>query len=534
MSLGVIILAHERLRHVTALARYLAEKDVEVVVHVDTSTNDPDMALLEALASETGKLRFAPRLRTKWGSFNLIRATQTAAEMLLDLPNPPNHIALISGACLPIRPIEEFIAYLAAHPERDLIQSFEDGPQSWIKSGLTVERLTLYFPVNYQRHPKIFDALVGLQRKLGIKRRLPQGLEIKFGSQWWCLTAQTLRAILNDPRRAEYDRFFERCWIPDECYFQMLAPLHSRDLDRRTPMLTGFDHYGQPYILYDDHRSALEKSGYFFARKASKDAEGLYKHFLNPDRPASEISDFVPLSIQNIMGMVGWRRRRRRGLISQGRYPHWPRESAVRWLLIAGADGLTEGLRLDQGDWQGALYDDPMADGDHFTGVLPRSVEMRDYMGPDYLTALLWNTRPRLQGLQCCPSDHWYIAGYGADDPQCRLIALRGGWKLRVFSEAARIEAMSPAKRRAWLVQIQKTEAAFLDRISSPDHQTRCVILDLEDVQARPGLLCETISAITGHEATLPEESAMPDLSPITPLLNEAREAAQAGVKALS
>ena len=52
---------------------------------------------------------------------------------------------------------------------------------------------------------------------------MPEGLVPHMGSQWWCLTRQTLSAILQDPERAKYDSYFRKVWIPDESYFQTLC-----------------------------------------------------------------------------------------------------------------------------------------------------------------------------------------------------------------------------------------------------------------------------------------------------------------------
>ena len=48
-----------------------------------------------------------------------------------------------------------------------------------------------------------------------------------MGSQWWCLTRATLRAILRDPDRPALARYFRGVWIPDESYFQTLARRHE-------------------------------------------------------------------------------------------------------------------------------------------------------------------------------------------------------------------------------------------------------------------------------------------------------------------
>src|SRR5690606_27098264 len=127
-------------------------------------------------------------------------------------------VMTVSGACLPLRPVSELAEYLARHPDRDFIESVNAQDVGWTVGGLNEERFTLSFPFSYRRQRKLFDRYVGLQRRLRVRRRIPAGLNPHLGSQWWCLTRITLNAILRDPRRAEFDRFFRWAWIPDESY----------------------------------------------------------------------------------------------------------------------------------------------------------------------------------------------------------------------------------------------------------------------------------------------------------------------------
>jgi hypothetical protein len=161
-----------------------------------------------------------------------VAATLDAARLMLD-EHDVRHVFLASGACLPLRPVDELRAHLAAHPRTDFIESATTADVPWTVGGLSHERFTLFFPVSWRRHRKAFDALIELQRRLGVRRRPPPGVVPHMGSQWWCLTARTLRAILDSPRPA-HNAYFRRTWIPDESYFQRLARLYSTQIEARS------------------------------------------------------------------------------------------------------------------------------------------------------------------------------------------------------------------------------------------------------------------------------------------------------------
>jgi hypothetical protein len=101
----------------------------------------------------------------------------------------------------------------------------------------------------------------------GGRRELPEGITPHLGSQWWCLTRQTLSAILEDPRRRELDRYFKYVWIPDESYYQTLVRNYGRRIESRSLTLSKFDFQGKPHVFYDDHLHLLRRSDCFVARK---------------------------------------------------------------------------------------------------------------------------------------------------------------------------------------------------------------------------------------------------------------------------
>ena len=228
IRLGVVMLCHNELAIAARMARVWADNGAPVSVHVDAKTPRPEIAQMRADLGDLPQVVFSRRHVCEWGTFSLVRATQDAAALLLDRFPDLTHVILVSGACLPLRPVADLRAFLARYPQRDFIESVTAEDVGWTVGGLNEERFTLYFPFSLRRQRKLFDRYVELQRKLGVRRRVPAGLVPHLGSQWWCLTRATLSAILDDPKRAELDRYFRRVWIPDESYFQTLAPAASK------------------------------------------------------------------------------------------------------------------------------------------------------------------------------------------------------------------------------------------------------------------------------------------------------------------
>jgi len=214
------MLVHTALGRAEQVARHWAAADCPVVIHVDKKVDNKTYREFQNSIRDEPLIKFSKRHFCEWGGWGITAATQAAAEELLRSFADVRHVFLASGSCLPLRPVQELKEYLDARPRTDFIESATTSDVPWTVGGLDIERFTLRFPFSWKTQRRLFDRYVALQRKIGLKRRIPKGLVPHMGSQWWCLTRQTLSAILEDPERAKYDRYFREVWIPDESYFQ--------------------------------------------------------------------------------------------------------------------------------------------------------------------------------------------------------------------------------------------------------------------------------------------------------------------------
>jgi hypothetical protein len=117
-----------------------------------------------------------------------------------------------------------------------------------------------------------------MQARLGLARKLPEGLRMRIGSQWWCLRRKTMQAILAfAASRRDVVRFFATTWIPDETFFQTLVGHLVPEAETRSRTLTFlvFTDYGLPATFCNDHHDFLLAQDYLFARKISPHAADL-------------------------------------------------------------------------------------------------------------------------------------------------------------------------------------------------------------------------------------------------------------------
>ncbi len=447
MSVGIIMLVHTAFGRAEQVARHWAASGCPLVIHVDKAVPRKTYNAFVNALSDIEDVRFAPRHRCEWGTWGLVAATQGASEIMLREFREVRHVYLASGSCLPLRPVQELIDYLAVRPHTDFIESATTADVPWTIGGLDQERFTLRFPFSWRNHRYLFDKYVALQRLVGFKRRIPNGIVPHMGSQWWCLTRQTLSAILDDPYRRVYDRYFSKVWIPDESYFQTLARQYSRQIESRSLTLSKFDYQGKPHIFYDDHLQLLRRSDCFVARKIWPFADRLYEAFLTDQAGAMKRTEPNPGKIDRIFAKAVERRTRGRpGLYMQSRFPVETRENGLTcapYSVFQGFSDLFENFepwlaRMTGMRVHGHLFAPERAefsDGQTvMNGALSDSAALRDYNPRAFLASLIWNTRGERQCFQFGPRDviedvEWYIA----KDPNAQISVISGAWAVPLF-----------------------------------------------------------------------------------------------------
>ena len=494
MSVGFVMLCHTALERAAEVARHWAERDCPVVVHVDKRVTRPTYDKLVAALADLENIRFSDRFACDWGTWGIVAATQAASAVMLREFHEVRHVFLASGSCLPLRPLEELKAYLGTRPRVDFIESVTTEDVGWTIGGLNMERFTLRFPFSWRQQRKLFDGYVRLQRRVGYKRQVPPGLVPHLGSQWWCLTRQTLSAILENPERAEIDRYFRRVWIPDESYFQTLVRQYSSNVESRSLTLSKFDFQGKPHIFYEDHLQLLRRSDCFVARKIWPQADRLYQTFLHGNAAGQASAEPNPGKIDRLFSKAVERRvKGRPGLYMQSRMPNenWENgRTAAPYSVFEGFGEVFENFDSWLGKIAGTrahghLYAPErveFAGGETvFNGALPDSALMRDYQPKSFLTNLIWNTRGERQCFQFGPRDNQDISWFMAGDPNAQISVISGAWIIPLFHSN---QNFGDIRREA--ARLQKIEADHLAILRNPWTKARVRIWSLAEFVENP------------------------------------------------
>ncbi len=446
MSIAIALLVHQDLGRAAELVQALHRDGCKVAVHVDTKVALAEFETFSKGVLSLENVILVERMACDWGQFTLVQAQLILAEALLKKFADISHVVQLSGSCLPNRPIPELLGFLGRHPHTDIIESVAVGGVSWTRGGLEAERFSLYFPFSFVNNKRLFDISVKIQRWLGVKRKTPKGLSPHIGSQWWALTRDTLKAILSDPERPIYDKFFKACWIPDESYFQTLARKHGKPIKSCSLTYSRFDYRGKPMVFYDDHLRYLGHLDSFFVRKVWHGANALYQTLLAPNRSSEPRNpDMAAAFRANIAKSESRLIEGRKGLVMQSRAPTPSKQTgAARYTVLSGFDSVFVGLKPWLQQQTGIvlheyLFSKNRKDFETACGDLKNNMgsttEVRDYNKEGFLLNFVWNHSDDDPCFAFEPAETPKLARFIAQDSNARIFHIRSAWLLRLMRE---------------------------------------------------------------------------------------------------
>lgn len=294
MSCAFLIIAHADVELLRRLVRQL--KGHDVFVHWDRKSGPPPLV--------EGATMIAERVSVFWAGYTQIEATAALLRAALASGKSYTKIMLLSGACYPIKPVDELVAMFEADGGHNYINAVKVDESPHLRELVRppVFRDAL-FP-DWARRTKLGDLLERVVRralntflKLFSKSR-PPGLELFHGSQWWALSGEAAAFALNridtDPAIA---KFYRRTFASDEQVFQtIIRNSEFASLCAPTLPFTGRGTYQTANLhIIDPSLSKwfdvsdidlVGKSDAFFVRKVSSSRSGPLLDWLDEHRLA--------------------------------------------------------------------------------------------------------------------------------------------------------------------------------------------------------------------------------------------------------
>ncbi|MCM2562790.1 beta-1,6-N-acetylglucosaminyltransferase [Lutimaribacter sp. EGI FJ00015] len=277
-KIAFILLCHKDPEAIIKQAERLTAVGDYMAIHFDARAKASDyQKILDALRNNPNVAFPKKRIKCGWGEWSLVQATLNAVETAVEEFPRATHFYMLSGDCMAIK-TAEYIHEFLDRDDCDYVESFDYFESDWIKTGWKEERLIYRHWFNERTQKRRFYWMFEAQKRLGLKREIPQDIQVMIGSQWWCLRRRTIESVLDFTRkRHDVMRFFRTTWIPDETFFQTLVRhlVPENEIRNRTLTFLMFTDYGMPVVLYNDHYDMLLSQDFLFARKVSPEATEL-------------------------------------------------------------------------------------------------------------------------------------------------------------------------------------------------------------------------------------------------------------------
>jgi hypothetical protein len=273
MKIAYMMLAHKNFEQIELLITALKDPDIDIYIHVDKKSEDLFLKLKAAFKSNPNIFILEQRVDIKWGGLSMVDAT-------LKLMNKVsckeyNYISLISGQDYPIKSLQRLKDFLIENEGKEFIDSEPIGKAFW---RLKCYNLFSENPNSRKKSLKIIEKLIRLLQIVFVRRNNLKGLELVKGSQWFTITKECHKYILDYLcDNLNYYEDFKYTHCPDESFFHIIILNSHFSENVVNNDLTYIDWEnaiaGSPRTLTIRDLEKISSSGDFFARKFDLDLD---------------------------------------------------------------------------------------------------------------------------------------------------------------------------------------------------------------------------------------------------------------------
>ena len=273
MKHAILIMAHKNYSFLHHLIEYF-ERDCYVFVHIDKKSDitKEEIACLREMPQVTEVYQ---KYSVHWGGFSILKCELFMLKKALKKCNA-DYFHLISGQDYPIKPLEYFLHFFDEQCGKEFFQYVHLPHYRWENNTYFRFKYFFFYDFVKKKDKESINKItrfVDFQKKIGIKRRIPDYFEHLYGgSQWFSITCDAASVILKYTH--EHPHFYRRLkytFAPEECYISTVLKNELPDdvIDGRNMRLIRwkYENGNYPANLGKEHFHLLVESDSLFARK---------------------------------------------------------------------------------------------------------------------------------------------------------------------------------------------------------------------------------------------------------------------------
>lgn len=289
-TIAMLMLCHILPNQINDFVDILDDGHFDFFIHVDKKSD------IQAGIEKRNSVHFVPdekRIDVRWGQYSMVEATLQLIE-LATKTDQYDYYWLCSGQDFPIKRTDEIYEFLSNKNCNFMtLYSSANNPKNGRSNTERDKRCEIYYPTWLieksmpQRFiKKLYNIVTGGTGHTFkfIRRTPPADLKLFFGSQWWCLTNESVNWIQNFiSKHNEVCDFYRTTLVPDESFFQTLVMNgpYAEDIEPNLVYMDWSEGKNSPKVLAEADFDFMIKSEKMIARKIdSRHSPDLYKRLL--------------------------------------------------------------------------------------------------------------------------------------------------------------------------------------------------------------------------------------------------------------
>ena len=270
-----LIIAHNNFNQLKKLIKLLDDERNDIFLHIDKKCNS-DLEQLKGLTKKS-KVTFTKRISVIWGGSSLVNAELILLKSAIE--NNYQYYHLISGLDLPIKSMKEIHDFFDKNDGKEFVHFRREDDYEGIEDRLRY----YYFFTNFRKSKGIkkvlkygiFKVALIVQKILKIDRLKNNKMTIKSGSQWFSITNDLARYIVDNEKII--NDMCRHTFCSDEVFLQTLV--YNNEKFRANLYYQGYDdnykanmrnivwRNNRPHLWTKEDYEELINSDYLFARK---------------------------------------------------------------------------------------------------------------------------------------------------------------------------------------------------------------------------------------------------------------------------
>ena len=272
MKHAIVILAHNNVNHLIKFISYFG-KECDIYIHYDKNSSISDNSIKEITRIKNVVCVYR-NYSVHWGGFSLLKCQLFMMRQAVNRSNP-DYVHIFSGSDYPIRSYETFINFFSVNNNLDFMNYAHIPNKKWDRN--TFSRFQFFYFFDWFKVRKVAQRanarVVKLQKRLHIKRRIPDNYDCLYGgSQWMSLKGSTVSFLLQhlSKNRAFYRRL-KFTFAAEEVLIQtvLLNLLGDKNVFPNSMRFIRwkYENNNRPAVLGVEHFKYLVDCNSLFARK---------------------------------------------------------------------------------------------------------------------------------------------------------------------------------------------------------------------------------------------------------------------------